>query len=189
MPSTLHATTVRLLPAGRCLNFGERSTMLIKRCGWLLLILAGACRTSAPSADAAAVRQIIETNNANAARWYAAGQIDSIAQLFALDAWQFPPNSAPLAGRDSIASFWRTATTWGQWQFDLRAQDVVTNGPLAVERGQFTLKFAAGPSSPIPSAEDRGNYVVLWRREDDGAWRVVWDAPVSVVPLSPPAAK
>ena len=163
--------------------------MLIKRCGCLLLILAGGCRSRVPSADAAPVRQIIETNNANAARWYAAGQIDSVAQLFALDAWQLPPNSAPLVGRDSIAGFWKTATTWGQWQFDLRTQDVVMSGALAVERGQFALKFDAGPSSPIPSVEDRGNYVALWRREDDGVWRIVWDAPVSVLPLIPPVVK
>lgn len=155
---------------------------------YMLVGLSLAC-SNAPAADPAAIRTIIDGHNANAARWYAAGQVDSLATIFATDAWQFPPNSAPLVGRDSIEAFWRTATSWGQWHFDLRAQDVQVNGPLAVERGQYSLKFTAGPASPIPSADDHGNYVVLWRHEPDGAWRIVWDAPVSVVPLTPAVAK
>lgn len=150
---------------------------------FLMLGFSFAC-SGAPAADPAAVRGIVESHNANAARWYAAGQVDSLATLFATDAWQFAPNSPPLVGRDSIAAFWRTATSWGRWQFDLRVQDVQVSGPLAVERGQYTLQFTAGPTSPMPSANDHGNYVVLWRHEPDGAWRVVWDAPVSVVPVT-----
>ena len=162
--------------------------MRLQLSGCVVAMLIGACQGS-PSSDPAIVRQIIEGHNADAARWYAAGQIDSVASLFAQDVWQFPPNSPPVVGRDSLVSFWTTASGWGRWQFAFRVQDVVTSGPLAVERGQYTLEFTAGSSSPIPSVQDRGNYVVLWRREADGAWRIVWDAPVSVVPLPQPAGR
>lgn len=162
--------------------------MRLQLSGWVVAVLTGACQGS-PASDPAVVRQIIEGHNVNAARWYAAGQIDSVASLFAQDVWQFPPNSPPVVGRDSLVRFWTTATNWGRWQFDFRVQDVVTSGPLAVERGQYTLEFTAGSNSPIPSVQDRGNYVVLWRRDADGAWRIVWDAPVSVVPLPQPAGQ
>lgn len=158
----------------------------------LILVFSAGCGTGDDSAsrqrgpDPAAIRAAIDANNANATRWYAAAQIDSLAMLFAEDAWQMPPNSAPLVGRDSIAAFWRTATSWGQWQFDLRAQDVEASGPLAVERGQFSLKFTAGPGAPIPSMEDRGNYVAVWKQQPDSTWRIIWDAPVSSVPLAGP---
>ena len=147
--------------------------------------ILSACQ-AAQVPDAEGVRQAIDSLNTRLEAWYAAGEIDSVAAVFAEGAWQMPPNSAPLVGRDSLRSFWATAVEWGSWDFDLETQDVVVADSIAVERGCYTLRFTAGPQSPIPSSEDRGNYVVLWRQADDGAWRVVWDAPVSVVPPSGP---
>jgi ketosteroid isomerase-like protein len=92
------------------------------------------------------------------------------------------PNSAPVVGRDSLRAFWANAVQGGRWEFDLQAEDVVAADSIAVERGRYTLKFTAGPQAPMPSFQDRGNYVALWRRERDGQWRIVWDAPVSGMP-------
>src|SRR5512142_2701798 len=151
----------------------------------LLLCLAVSACTSAPSQDAAQVRSVIERHNADAARWYAAGDVDSLAALFAQDAWQMPPNNPPLVGRDAIRQFWRQAVGWGKWEFSLQTQDVSVGGPVAVERGKYALKFAAGPGAPpgMTSFEDHGNYLVHWRRESDSEWRVAGDAPVSEVPM------
>lgn len=149
-----------------------------------LLLAAGlvSCRAESRT-DSEAVRRTIESNNAKAEAWYAAGQIDSLATIFAEDARQMPPNMAPIVGRDSIKAFWTNALKWGKWEFDFNTADVVAADSLAVERGTFTLKFTAGPQAPFPSFQDRGNYVVLWRWESDGVWRAVWDAPVSTMPI------
>jgi ketosteroid isomerase-like protein len=140
------------------------------------------------SQDAQHVRNIIERHNANIVRWYAAGDIDSIASVAAEDAWQMPPNSPPLVGREAIRKYWREAVKWGKWEFTLQTQDVAASGPMAVERGKYILKFTAGPGAPpgMASFEDRGNYLVHWRHEADGQWRMVGDAPVSELPLHPP---
>ncbi len=153
----------------------------------ILLPLAGGCQGE-PASDPAAVRQIIEANNARITGWYATGQADSIADFFATDAWQLPPNMAPLVGRDSIVAFWRNATRAGKWTFQLAVQEVMVEGSLAAERGTYAVTFEAGPGAPFPSFQDQGNYVVVWRREADGVWRIVWDAPVSTVPLPQPTA-
>ena len=155
-----------------------------------ITLLAGRNAPSQAPTAAVAVRRTIEANNAAAARWYLNGQVDSIANLFATDVWQFPPNMPAVFSRDSLRAFWAAAVQWGKWEFDLQTQDVVTNGPIAVERGRYTLKFTPGAQSPMPAVTDRGNYVVLWRRDPDGKWRAVWDAPVSQMPpAQPPPAQ
>ncbi|NIP16882.1 MAG: DUF4440 domain-containing protein, partial [Xanthomonadales bacterium] len=122
--------------------------------------------------DTAAVKRIIEEHNANLEKWYAEGAIDQAAEVFSEDCWQMPPNNEPLVGREAYRAGWKQLVQWGQWNFSLDAQDVVVSGDIAVERGRYAVRFTAGPDAPetLPSHEDRGNYVVLWRRESDGAW-------------------
>src|SRR5512134_528791 len=109
--------------------------------------------------DTDLVQQIIETRNANAVRWYAAGDVDALATIFAEDAWQMPPNSLPLAGRDAIREYWRAALRWGKWHFTLKTQRVDVSEPIAVERGNYVLSFTADSGAPagMTSFEDRGN--------------------------------
>ena len=158
------------------------------RFGFLLPGVILACQR-APAPTSVPVRQAIEARNANAERWYLNGQVDSLAAIFAEDAWHLAPNMAPLVGRDSFRAFWTNALRWGRWEFDHQTQDVVTGGSLAVERGRYALKFTPGEQAPMLGFEDRGNYVVLWRQDTDGEWRVVWDAPVSELPPPGPPAR
>jgi ketosteroid isomerase-like protein len=138
-----------------------------------------------------AVRYIIDSLNNRIASLIAAGQPDSASMLFASDVWQMPPNMMPLVGRDSLRTFWTNMTTNGKVEFDLQTQDVIAADSIAVERGSYNLKYAARPGATIPSFVDHGNYVVLWRQDADGHWRIVWDAPVSTVPMpaSPPSPR
>lgn len=142
------------------------------------------------SEDTDQVRRIVERHNADAVRWYAAGDADSLATIFAVDAWQMPPHQPALVGREAIREFWRMALGWGKWNFTLAVQSVTVGHDLAVERGAYVLRFTAGPGAPpgMSSFEDRGNYLAHWRLEIDGEWRIVADAPVSELPL-PPAPK
>ena len=135
--------------------------------------------------DADTIRGIIEKHNANLGRWYLSGDIDSAAEVFAEDCWQMPPHAEPLVGRTAYREFWKQAVQWGDWRFTLETQEIEVSGNIAVERGKYTLDFQAGPAAPpgFTSSIDRGNYVVMWRLEQDGQWRAVWDAPVSIVPL------
>ena len=128
------------------------------------------------------VRRIIERHNADLAGWYASGDIEQVAARFAEDCWQMNPGMPPLVGRAALRSFWQEAQQLGKWEFDLQLQDLTMSGPLAVERGLGTLTFTAGPGAPesMDSYVEKANYVAVWQLEEDGEWRILWDAPVSL---------
>ncbi|HSJ12900.1 MAG TPA: nuclear transport factor 2 family protein [Longimicrobiales bacterium] len=153
------------------------------------LALVGAFRGElAAQEDVAAVRSEIERINAQIERWYEAGHVDSIAAVMAEDVWQLPPQMPPTVGREALRRFWSDAVGAGKWQFTLTTKDVVVSEPLAAERGTYALTFTPGPEAPEHFAEpfeDSGNYVVVWRKDPDGAWRVLWDAPVSTAGAPP----
>lgn len=155
----------------------------------LLLCFVPLACISAPSQTPKEVRSVIELDNSNAGRWYASGDVDSVASLFAVDAWQMPQNSPPLVGREAIRQFWTQAMKFGKWDFALQTQTVSVSGPIAVERGKYVLKFGAGPGAPpgMTSFVDHGNYLAYWSKGSDGDWRVAVDAPVSDVPMAPPS--
>jgi len=161
----------------------------MRRIALLLALIAVPAGCHVATGIPEAARRAIETRNQLAMHWYASGQADSLVTLFAEDVWQLPPNSPPVVGRDALREYWANAFKAGSWDFKLATQDVATSGTLAVERGSYVVHFTAGPGAPLPSFADSGNYVVLWRNGPDGQWRVVWDAPVSVVPASGPSGQ
>ena len=164
-----------------------------------VVVVAAGCKPQAQSSsvaqsgevhptDAAAARSAIESANANIVRWYAMAQADSLADMYAADAWLMPPSTAPIVGRDSIRAFWKREMGSGTWRFTLTTQDVATSGDIAVERGKYTVEYARStnaPASAPPSFKDHGNYVVHWGRDGD-RWLLKWDAAVSEVPMTPP---
>lgn len=126
------------------------------------------------------VRSIIEKHNADLIRWYRAGLMDSVASLFTVDARQMAPNTEPLEGRVAIRQFWEQAAGLGTWTFQLDTREVAAYGPLAVERGTYTLHFEPG-SEALPgmtASADTGSYIVQWRREH-GHWLIANDIATS----------
>lgn len=127
-------------------------------------------------------QESISKKNQQIEKWYKTKQIDSLIDYMADNVIQLPPNSKPLIGKDSVRNYWGQLFQFGGIDFSLQTQEVKANGPLAIELGKYSLKFIANETSPIPSFVDSGNYLVYWHKIKDD-WKVVWDAPVSTLPL------
>jgi ketosteroid isomerase-like protein len=152
----------------------------LSRLRLLCLLLVVGCQPQAVDDESAAVRQIIEAYNANLVRWYEAGQMDSVASVFAAGARQMGSNTEPLVGREAIRDFWSQVAGLGTWTFEIRTEEVTAYGPVAVERGTYTLDFEPGAAAlpGMAASADTGNYLVEWRLED-GRWLIVTDVAAS----------
>ena len=148
----------------------------------VLLLLLGCNETSQTKTESQEAENSIINNNKQIEKWYKDKKADSLINYMADNVIQLPPNRSPLKSRDSVKKYWEQLFQFGNIDFSIRTQEVQAHGPLAVELGKYSFKFSPDANSPIPAIVDSGNYVCYWHKTD-GRWKLVWDAPVSTVPI------
>jgi uncharacterized protein (TIGR02246 family) len=130
------------------------------------------------SAAADDVREAIEQVNAQVMAAFKAGDAAAIASHYSDTAKMLPPDATEIAGREAIQNLWQGWLDDGLKDLTLEASEVEASGDLAYEIGSFSLQAPAENNSMMTAA---GNYVVVWKHEADGNWRLhvdTWnDAP------------
>jgi ketosteroid isomerase-like protein len=101
------------------------------------------------------------------------GDIAAAANVYTAKARIFPPGLPPVDGQADIAEFWSTAAAQlGVTNVRLTTIEIEAHGDTAIEEGRFTL---GGKSGPL----NQGKYIVIWKRQPDGAWkwhRDIWNS-------------
>lgn len=93
--------------------------------------------------------------------------------IFAEDAMLLPPNGPMVEGRDAIATFWQGAIDSGFHSLALKPLSIEVLGDTAIETGTW-----AGVMPGADGAADTeltGKTLVIWKKGDDGAWRMTQD--------------
>lgn len=67
--------------------------------------------------------------------------------------------------------------------FGTTAVDVARSGDLAYEAGNYSLTMTDPTTKK--AVNEKGNYIVVWKKQADGSWKVVRDVPVSDGPATP----
>jgi ketosteroid isomerase-like protein len=154
-----------------------------RRCRlWWPLCLA-ACAACDSFASGEAVRSDIERANANLARWYGQGDVDSIVRVFLPTGEILNPNRHPIVGHDSIRSYLgRMLSPGTQWSVALETDRLEAAGHVAMERGRYRIAITfAGMAEPVV---DSGHRLVAWFHTPEG-WRVAYDMSASAIPRRP----
>ncbi len=131
--------------------------------------------------DLAQVRKAIEEQEHKFVEAVLQGDAVAAAALFTEDTFLLPPNSEMIQGKQATEAFWKTA--WTQMkiaEFDITTEDLYGSGDVVYEVGKYTLKFQLEGQE---SLEDKGKYVLIWKKVADGTWKRhvdIWnsDAPM-----------
>ena len=98
------------------------------------------------------------------------GDVDRYAKMLTRDAVWIPPGLPPVEGREAIREWLAPLFDRYHYRFALHGSRVQLAGDWAVERGDFasrlTRKTGGAPQS------HRGTYIVLWRQNEAGEWRI-----------------
>ena len=136
-------------------------------------------------ADRTAIRQAVQefVNNAKAQP----RNDKASAAFYEEDAIMVPPNHPDIRGRAAIEAFLASFPPFSDYR--LETLEIDGQGDVAYERGTNSMTLTPPGGAP---AEWRSKYLVIYRRQTDGSWKVsreifTPDAPPSA-PQDPSAA-
>ncbi len=141
---------------------------------------AGKPAAGDPKADRAAIDKL----RAEFAENYSAGDIKRVTAAYAPDAVLIQNFAPAVVGHEAIAEFMQAQFETASIRLSLSSQEVVfPSAGRAVDRGTYTSTIAM--RSGTTAREDQGDYVVVWERQPDGAWKLAFDVDRSTTPAEP----
>lgn len=118
------------------------------------------------------VRSQIEQAATRFSEAFNRGDASALAAMYDTAGVVLAPNAPPMHGRQNIEAFWAGAKQQGFKTLSLIVDSVEPIGNHAVELGRYTLVIQ--PTGQ-PETTDRGKYMVLWKRQADGSWKLYRD--------------
>ena len=155
----------------------------------VLALMAGSAATLAAQGgvaasrfDAAAARRAVQDADRELSRASQSRDVEAFLALLDADTVFVSESGPPARGRAAVREKWAQffapagpSLTWEPYEGEVSSQ-----GDLGYTRGKFL--FAGKDAAGKPVAE-RGEYLSIWRKQPDGAWRMVVDSSVPATDL------
>ena len=122
------------------------------------------------------VRAAIEAANTKFSEAYARGDAKALSAMYTPDAIVFPPDTEMIRGNEAIGEFWKATRDSGVKSAALTTVDVESSGDIAYEVGRVSLVIQPAGKEPTTAV---AKYVVVWKRQTDGAWKLhrdIWNS-------------
>jgi len=132
------------------------------------------------AADEAAIHAAVKEWSGSAQ----AKDADKFSSFYAEDGVVMMEDAPDISGKAAIREAIGGMMQDPNFSLSFAADKVVVarSGDLAYETGTYAMTLSDAKKQP---STEKGNYVVVWQKQADGAWKVVRDVPVS----DPGAAK
>jgi ketosteroid isomerase-like protein len=113
----------------------------------------------------------ISKQAARFSRAYERGDGATIIGLYTADATLLPADGSRLYGKRGVTRYWGNikARDVSHW---LETDDLIVTGTTAIESGTWNTELRSPNEG---SRRNSGRYVIGWRKEADGEWRMTYD--------------
>ena len=157
----------------------------------ILFSCAALFALTVPGKVSAADTKIEQTLRDLDAKWSAAAgakDVDKTVSYYAADAIVMPPNASAARSKEAIRNLWKEMLASPGLAISWKASNVeiAKSGEMAYLHG--TYEFTANDVSGKP-IKDRGKYLIVWKKQPGGTWKVaadIWNSDLPV-PTSSPA--
>lgn len=139
--------------------------------------LAGCAASPAPrptpaGRPAAAETEAIATLARDFSAAYMRGDAAAMAALYTPDAVIFPNGAERITGREAIQRYWTLAPGNRVTMHRITPAEVRVEGELAYDYGVYEV---SGERQGEAWGPTHGNYLIVWRRQPSGEWRMHLD--------------
>lgn len=151
-------------------------TYCTKPLAFLLLIVLG-CEPSPvpPTTEQPDPQLAIDAITAQAQRFsqaYMDGDIETLVSIYTEGGIAAPGGRDFIRGRDALRQFWQLPDGRKVTHHRSTSEEIIIEGKYAYDWGYY--EGAAGPVDG-EARPFNGKYVIVWRQDDDGVWRMVQD--------------
>jgi ketosteroid isomerase-like protein len=112
---------------------------------------------------------------------YQAKDAAAAAGFYAPEGVMLAPNRPPLSGKDALTKF--IAKSFTLQDYDIiwhpKKAEVARSGELGYTSGSYEMSFRQ-PRGKL--FFDKGKYLMVWKKQADGAWKVLFDISNSDLP-------
>jgi uncharacterized protein (TIGR02246 family) len=131
------------------------------------------------ASDPASVKAAIQKDESRWNQDFKSKDSEGLSSHYADDAYFVAPGLAPADGSTAIRQVYANGTTDPAFEVQFASDkiDVSSGGDMAYARGHFSEKYTDKKSGKVMST--KGSYLTVYKKQDDGSWKVVEDFAVA----------
>jgi ketosteroid isomerase-like protein len=150
----------------------------------LVAVLLISC---APQTDVEGLKKRVEDYNAVSKDAMLSGDHEKALAYYDDNAISLPANATMLRGKEAIGKWMKDMAAMGMKfsKVDFKSVEIDASGSLGYEVGSYEMTMEAGGMR----IDDKGKYLVVWKRQADGAWKVyveIWNTDMPMPQPEPP---
>jgi uncharacterized protein (TIGR02246 family) len=162
-------------------------TLLIPATALVLLTACTQAPPPAPPDTRAADEQAIRNQETAAQQAWTAKDVDKVAALYADDATVMLPDTPVMTGKAAISAGFKGAGSDPNFSLSLQTTsvDVSKGGDLGYVRGSYMVHQTDAKTKK--ATMEKGHYVLVYKKQADGSWKIVADTAIPEAPAEPVA--